>query len=158
MITESHDWGAGEIITYRLLGKCNGCGDCCKVRVNLGDIVQRYDDHDGRPATTEGLPTIANEGIWGTRAAERKFFMFEVTEKEDVCPAFGPTPDGNEGCTVYDKRPNCCSVFPLVPSDIAKLPNCSYSFEEIGRRVIDTSPDGPDDYSMPEIMKRSGDS
>lgn len=133
--TEQHDWEAQEVIYYERHGECNMCGDCCSKRITLGG----YDDQPNDPR--EGLPTITINGKWGTMFDERLFFRFTDTDKEEKCIAYIE----GEGCDMHEtgEKPICCQIFPQIPEDIALLPNCSYTFIEVGRR--DMSKD--DDYS-----------
>ena len=41
----------------------------------------------------------------------------------------------NNGCSIYENRPQCCRNFPNTPKSLIKLPTCSISFNDEGEKV-----------------------
>ena len=41
----------------------------------------------------------------------------------------------NDGCTIYESRPNCCINFPNSPKLLNRLPTCSISFNDQGEKI-----------------------
>lgn len=41
------------------------------------------------------------------------------------CPFY----DDATGCTVYDRRPPSCRLFPMIPADLQEVSRCSISFD-----------------------------
>ena len=70
-----------------------------------------------------------------------------------VCPMHGPNEHGENGCTVYERRPQNCRIFPLDERDLRErdiiMPDtpCGYHFVSEAQAQAEAdegnSPDGP---------------
>ena len=122
------DWDyENEIaIRYERLGECNQCGDCCLKTIHLRMVDGDKWTHGG--STTDG------EGRWSEIETEKRDFVkfFTNGDEPSLCLKLI-----NNLCSVNGDKPWCCAVWPTAPADIETFPNCSYSFNEVGRWKFD---------------------
>ena len=47
-----------------------------------------------------------------------------------ACPFLVEDEDGAFTCSVYQRRPASCRLFPMVPADLREVDQCGFSFEK----------------------------
>lgn len=110
-------------------GECNGCGHCCE-KVARDVIVRTPEQVRRDPAfyRTRGFQETEVDG-------EVRHVLFAWLEAP--CPELRVVRWGGgeiPRCMVYDRRPETCRQFPLLPRDIVGTP-CSYWFEDARGRL-----------------------
>lgn len=130
------DFDNNTAIEYERLGECNGCGACCSTIIRFKTADSQ--DRDPVWALGDGAEFI---GVWTevSRGRIRRFYrVLEIdTETPYRCSALT---DDNK-CTVHhERKPLLCRVYPGTPEEVEKFPECSYTFSEIRRWVIDDDP------------------
>ena len=77
-----------------------------------------------------------SDGIFRTNSQKRikdgTNFGWDMTNKAEGYPC---EMLGDEGCTVYEGRPQCCSMFPNTPRMLSRLPSCTMSFNDEGEQI-----------------------
>lgn len=97
-------------------GECNHCGYCCIFAVNRVRLfIKEPNEQDKEFLAVRGFKFAATpQGIgW-----------------EAIAESYVPCPKHQENrCSIYDKRPETCKLFPQFPEQIIGTP-CSYWFED----------------------------
>jgi len=103
---------SGNIKTFKRLGECNRCGQCCK-------ILPRWKD----------LPDIV-KALFRMYDPNAEIVLSKVTY--GVCYFLRRESDKIYTCSLYGnpERPKFCFNFPNEPSQIEKIPQCGYQFKE----------------------------
>ena len=132
------DYGAGIATSYKRVGECNMCGDCCKAIIKIKVPRDDSEDDDSVDECSDSeYKYIWSEVYAGNDRPDsaRGFIIFAATNEKTRCCALG---HGNI-CTLNGEKPWHCVVWPTCPNDIKLFPRCSYSFEEVKRWEFDTA-------------------
>jgi hypothetical protein len=134
------DYNNGIGIEYERTGECNGCGDCCKTRIEY-DGVGKLTNNKG--AGRMGTTTDA-VGIWSEYCTPRmrRFIKLrkigEVGKAEEICPLLI-----NGHCSMHlhkslliGEEGALCLAWPIIPEHVELFKKCSYNFKEINRWKI----------------------
>lgn len=117
------NYDARRATEYRRLGECTQCGACCAAGIHF----QHGTVPDGFTAKSYGGGQEAGpEGVWQeVDDGEKRVFRRQISEPGSfTCSAF------HEGrCAVYADRPTICRWWPVAPSDVAAISQCTYWFE-----------------------------
>jgi Fe-S-cluster containining protein len=101
-------------------GECNGCGFCCTTFARQPIVRDPLAVADQAFYRARGFKTVPIDG-------SDRLVLFAWLQAE--CPEHV-----DNGCRIYDDRPQTCKSFPTVPADIAGTP-CSYWFDDGAHRV-----------------------
>lgn len=127
-----------KIVTqYEREGRCNQCGECCKVKITFIGIPS-LESSEGSSEPQEWWSGTDRSGTWNEIQwyGARKFIQLrKLALSEDRCKdltrsnkclmrLFG------EWSSVF------CMAWPLSPKCIEPFPNCGYSFVETGHWTI----------------------
>ena len=133
-------WDEDTVIEYRRSGECNGCAACCKVSIEW----QVPKNPTSRPEYLLGLhgwnnrngalvPArigIDTEVVINGR--HRYFANIMIGTEPEICMYLGK----DNRCRIHEGKALIASAWPMSPAHVAALPECSYTFEEIGRWKI----------------------
>ena len=122
----------GQLVQYERTGQCNQCGACCcthtisysmscTLRTPSRQVTEKDSDQDW--AGSEGWSALYAQGVWWW------FNVTEIEDKPDPCPGFSVE---TKRCTRWEDMedfPPICRYWPVNPKDIAKFPQCGFSFE-----------------------------
>ena len=135
---EYFEWNYGTKIVTQWIryGECNHCSDCCKARISYifgGDGVGLWGQMG---------KAIANEcGIWlESRSGNQRLFMSPVMVNmvdpgHKICPLLI-----KGGCKAHKQKARkapLCDLWPIHPSQVEILPNCSYTLERVGEEKFE---------------------
>lgn len=126
-------------------GECNHCGWCCIFSFDpVGVFFSDRDPKRNELLQVRGFKPAENDG-------ERGYLAYG-----DV---YLPCPQHKDGrCSIYEKRPELCRTFPVMPSQIIGTP-CSYWFEDAEGQALpaggDASPH-PRRHQAFDVLKRMG--
>lgn len=135
-------WDEDTVIEYRRAGECNGCGMCCMVRIEW--LLPRRSEpeftpehilgvHGWNPRNGSLVPLrigIETEVIVDGR--RRYFSNITIGKEPDVCSML----TADKRCKIHAGKALIASAWPMSPAQVEALPECSYTFEEIGRWKI----------------------
>ena len=120
----SWDYDRLLLTVYQRVGECNGCGDCCRTRI---DFTTAGPPGEGRNHS----PGVDEKGVWseGNVQGERYFIKLNSIGPigGQVCPMLTP----ETRCGIQATKPRICSGWPMHPDHVAPFKNCSYRFEHI---------------------------
>ena len=117
----------GKLVSYRRLGECKQCGNCCRKKITFLWGIQKPGSEKGEGTWDkwEGASVIYARGI---------YWYILVTDVEDPEPGDERHPcrslKGNL-CSIHGdqfKIPPLCPLWPIHPKDL--LEGCGYSFEK----------------------------
>ena len=123
----------GQLVEYKRAGQCNQCGECCcahTISYRMSTRVASASSAGGNDevedwSDSEGWSALYAQGIWWW------FWVENIEDKPDPCPAFDMvTKQCARWQDMEDFRP-ICRYWPVNPKDIAKFPQCGFSFERI---------------------------
>ena len=130
------DYDNMEVVEYKRVGECNGCGDCCKQEIHYRLA--------GKHTNTWGAGIMGNtvnaEGVWSEYGYgnSRRFIKLDFVKDGNPCPLLK-----DNRCTMHAEKSikiggqgALCLAWPIIPEHVELYNNCSYTFEEIGRRPI----------------------
>lgn len=122
----------GRLYTYKVVGECNFCGDCCvgpkqsidfRVRVFTTTTIEQYEDKTFWP-NWSGWNVLKSQDLWW-------YFKSEIGPPRPRCNFNDPE---THKCALWDdveRLPAQCRYWPFRPSDLAGYPNCSLQFERV---------------------------
>jgi len=118
----------GELISYRRIGSCNMCGECCRAELIRGqfasalvrgDEVRNVDADSDDWSEWEGWSTHRRYGLWW-------WWRCATENREVTCEAFV---DGKCESWNSDEFPAICRDWPVHPSNLEHFPDCGFEFE-----------------------------
>ena len=124
----------GKYVLYKRTGECKRCGLCCcknviDTQVQLAEIQpeDKQRENDNEPdedlSAWEGWSAFRAQALWF-------WIKFNVHDelREEACGALvaGKCSEWKG----YD-FPAVCRYWPVHPSDLAKFPECGFSFERV---------------------------
>lgn len=109
-------WGHNQVPKWIRKGECNNCGYCCVFAVNRTRLfIKEPNERDKEFLTVRGFKLAVTPMGVGL---------------EIIADAYVPCPKHvNYRCSIYDKRPEACRLFPEAPEQTLGTP-CSYWFED----------------------------
>jgi Fe-S-cluster containining protein len=128
-------YDANEVIEYKRLGECNGCGDCCQAVIKFF-VLGKIKGQDGQwQLAANGGTATTGKGTWLEVQFGDKRRYFQLIE---VTPGMTPCRHLTEDmrCDIHFTKPLLHKVWPMSPGQVTPFERCSYSFDVIARRPI----------------------
>lgn len=126
-------------------GECNHCGWCCIFSFDpVGVFFADKDKKRNELLQVRGFRPAENEGEQGYMAYGDVYLP---------CPQHI-----DNKCAIYEKRPELCRTFPLLPTQVVGTP-CSYWFEDEEGKELPVGGDASPyarKYGNFEVLKRMG--
>lgn len=127
------DYNAGTVIEWERTGECNGCAACCTTvirwQIDMNSQLPGWDGRNGATTTDrQGRETgVYINGRW------RFFKSLEVTTESHRCSML----TANNRCIVHTGKRLISRAWPMAPEHVTPFPQCSYSFQEVGRWTVE---------------------
>lgn len=120
----------GEIVGYRRLGECLGCGECCS---RFGYTCQRAESpKEAKDGEYEDLTRREGWAIedWDDPNKWQWWGPFEISDREHICECFD---SDTKRCGEWGTKEwkEVCRKFPFRPEDLEGLSNCGFRFERL---------------------------
>ena len=120
----------GKRVKYLREGECNLCGACCckntiVVNITAGAGNEHYDEDEKTDwSKWEGYSEFESQGIYWWI----KLYVKDEMMESGGCPRLI---DGKCADWMTREFKAVCRYFPVHPSDIAKFPECGFSFRRV---------------------------
>ena len=113
------------------IGKCDRCGDCCRVIEFRGSLFkEKLKRRLIRPFKSD-LPTFEETAKFLNNhknirvIIDDKFYRIII---KAPCKYLIEKKNGTTSCKIYKKRPKICKKFPQTPKDTKFMLKCGYNF------------------------------
>ena len=128
------DYTKNEATEYKRTGVCNGCGDCCRARIEYSTAGRRTNKIGaGRMGDTTDQEGVWSECMSGRMRRFIKILSVGEIGESDTCSMLK-----NGLCSINEtkslaigKQGALCLAWPIIPEHVVLFSKCSYKFEEI---------------------------
>ena len=135
MIFQEVDYDKKEIRTYKRIGECSQCGECCKYHV-----VYAIQKPKGSEVRKNIYYKMTNEkGLWSMVIDGGKKYAVRLDTVEKYKDKKQCSELENNKCNKHKKKKKLqlmCCYFPMSPVQLSYFPKCSYRFELVDIKKI----------------------
>jgi Fe-S-cluster containining protein len=127
------DYTNDSVVEYERSGECNECGQCCTrvirfvIRNNTYPITG-WNPHNGATAP------LQSGRFAEVRVGDKRRFFNNAIITDEIVPCTMLTAE--KRCAIHAGKHLLARAWPMTPDHVSAIPECSYSFREVGRWKI----------------------